>query len=325
MHYKKINSEYFYTILDRLTRFEPAKVKFERVLGDILNKFYLEKRSDLSIEEKINVVNEIIDFSCEKEMSKNSSYINSILLKLEEKYFDFDELSYQYLSSRFNFDKLLNEIDDYSKMTKNVLWLKKVFDNEISFENLDDFRQKENLLYPIEKIILCEGQTEITLLETIFNLYNVDFNKKGIYVIPAGGKNQVARKYYSMIEYTKIPIIVLLDKDAKEITELIYSKLRQKDTIYLIKSGEFEDLIPKNILQKTINLIHQNEYSCNFDDFKDDKSMVENLENIYRKYGFGEFKKARFALQLKEYIKNNVTQNDFLNSEIPEIVGSLHI
>ena len=67
MHYKKINSEYFYTILDRLTRFEPAKVKFERVLGDILNKFYLEKKSDLSIEEKINIVNEIIDFSCEKE------------------------------------------------------------------------------------------------------------------------------------------------------------------------------------------------------------------------------------------------------------------
>ena len=85
-------------------------------------------------------------------------------------------------------------------------------------------------------------------------------------------------------------------------------------------SGEFEDLIPKNILQNAINLAHSCDYNCIFDDFKDDVSMVLNLENIYKKYGFGEFKKAKFALILKEYIEKYCTKGDFSGSEITKIV-----
>ena len=65
-------------------------------------------------------------------------------------------------------------------------------------------------------------------------------------------------------------------------------QIRPNDKIYLINSGEFEDLIPKNILQKTINSVHCNDLNCIFDDFNDELSMVDNLENIYKKYGFGE-------------------------------------
>ena len=45
--------------------------------------------------------------------------------------------------------------------------------------------------------------------------------------------------------------------------------------------------------------------------------------NIYKKYGFGEFKKAKFAAQLKEYIESNCTKEDFKNSEIIEIINAL--
>ena len=51
--------------------------------------------------------------------------------------------------------------------------------------------------------------------------------------------------------------------------------------------------------------------------------MVKNLENIYKKYGFGEFKKAKFAQELKEYIENNTTKDDFYDSEISDIVKAL--
>ena len=127
-----------------------------------------------------------------------------------------------------------------------------------------------------------------------------------------------------MLEYTKIPFFILLDKDAQATSELIKPKLRAKDELYLINCGEFEDIIPKNILQKTINYVHCNEYNCIFDDFLDDCSMVENLENIYKKYGFGEFKKAKFAQNLKEYIEKNCTNSDFINSEIVEIINALN-
>ena len=48
--------------------------------------------------------------------------------------------------------------------------------------------------------------------------------------------------------------------------------------------------------------------------------MVHNLENIYKKYGFGEFKKAEFARELKFYIENNCSSDDFSTSEIVEII-----
>ena len=239
---------------------------------------------------------------------------------MEDKCFNFNSESYQYLSARINLSAMINEIQNYDNLAKNVIWLKKISDEK---KDIYQLRKEYSLIYPIEKIILCEGQTEYTLLDTIFKLFNIDINKLGYIPIAAGGKNQVARKYYKMQEYTKTPFFILLDKDAYSIKELIEPKLRKCDTLYLLKCGEFEDLIPKIILQKTINYIHKNEYNCIFDDFSDDNSMVENLEFIYKKYGFGEFKKAKFALELKEYIENNCTKEDFTSSEIVEIIKIL--
>ena len=38
MKFKQIPAEYFITILDRLTRFEPAYKRYNRVFDDIINK-----------------------------------------------------------------------------------------------------------------------------------------------------------------------------------------------------------------------------------------------------------------------------------------------
>ena len=318
MKFKKIPKEYFPTILDRLSRFEPANIRYKRVFDDIINKFSIsEKLKNLTLEDEIALVVEIFNSSV---IENNDYYINDILRKLEDKCFNFNSESYQYLSARINLSAMINEIQNYDNLAKNVIWLKKISDEK---KDIYQLRKEYSLIYPIEKIILCEGQTEYTLLDTIFKLFNIDINKLGYIPIAAGGKNQVARKYYKMQEYTKTPFFILLDKDAYSIKELIEPKLRKCDTLYLLKCGEFEDLIPKIILQKTINYIHKNEYNCIFDDFSDDNSMVENLEFIYKKYGFGEFKKAKFALELKEYIENNCTKEDFTSSEIVEIIKIL--
>lgn len=319
MKFKQIEREYFVTILDRLTRFEPAYKRYNRVLDDIINKYSLHiyKAKDLSIEEKISLANEIINSSITQ---NNDFYINDVLIELEDKYFIFNKESYQYLSARFNIQGMINEIKDFDNLAKNVVWLKEISKNKTDIFKL---REKKSLLYPIEKVILCEGQTEYTLIDTIFKLFNIDLEKLGYITIAAGGKNQVARKYYEMLEYTKLPFFILLDKDAITIKDVISPKLRQKDKLYLINSGEFEDLIPKNILKNAINSAHSCDFNCIFDDFLNDDSMVHNLENIYKKYGFGEFKKAKFALILKEYIQNNCTKSDFENSEIIEIIDTL--
>ncbi len=319
MKFKKIPKEYYTRILDILTRFEPACIRYKRVFDDIINKFSLDdKIKNLSDNQKLYLVEEIFNNSFNS--NDFDSYLHNLLFELEDKYFFYNEESYQYLSIRLNLSQMIKEVEISNKTPKNVIWLKEVYKNR---EDITKLRQNKGLGYPIEKIILCEGQTEFVLLETIFKLYNIDFNKLGCRIIPAGGKNQVARKYYSMIEYTKLPFFILLDKDAYQTAQLIAPKLRSTDKLYLIQSGEFEDLIPSLILYKTINYIHKNEQNCAIEDFLINGSMVESLENIYRKYGYGEFKKAQFALWLKEYIDKFCTKEDFLSSEIVKIILQL--
>ncbi len=316
MKYKKIPNEYYIKILDKLTRFEPAFIRYKCVFDDIINKFSLEdKTKNLTLVEQMDIVKEI--FNSSLKTSEFDPWVNNLLLSLEDKYFFSNEESYQYLSIRLNIFQMVNEIKIDKKTPKNVIWLKEITKNR---NNIEKLRENKALGYPIEKIILCEGQTEFVLLDSIFKLFNIDLDKLGFMIIPAGGKNQVARKYYSMIEYTKLPFFVLLDKDAGATRELIEPKLRKNDRIYLIKSGEFEDLIPKNILLKTINYVHKNDENCCIEDFSAENSMVFNLNNIFRKYGFGEFKKARFAAWLKDYITNFCTKSDFLDSEILNII-----
>lgn len=315
--FKTIPDDYYITILDRLTRFEPACVRYERVFNDLISKFCLDKiQKDISIWDKITLTEELLDFNLG---SNSDNSISSILTDLEGKYFEFNEVSYQYLSARLNYSGMLEKINFNSTLPKNLLWLKEINPKA----SLVKQRDEKSLLYPIEKIILCEGQTEFVLLKTLFNILGYNLDNNGVLVLQAGGKNQVARKYYKMIDYVKTPFFVLLDKDGEQIKSLIERKLRKIDKIYLIQNGEFEDIIPINILLNTINSTFEFQNQCVYDDFFEYNSMVKNLENIYKKYGFGEFKKAQFAQNLNNYLLNNVSAQMLLDSEIVNILNAL--
>ena len=105
-----------------------------------------------------------------------------------------------------------------------------------------------------------------------------------------------------MIEEIKIPVFILLDNDADEICELIKPKLRKIDSLYKIKSGEFEDILPKNLIKNALNFHFSQNLLSNGDDFEESNHTVENLNNCYKNNGWGEFKKADFAKIVREYI-----------------------
>ena len=81
MKFKRIPREYFTTILDRLSRFEPAYIRYSRVFEDIINKFYLDNKSrNLDLKTKIKIVEEIFNSSL---ISYNNDFkINSVLFKI---------------------------------------------------------------------------------------------------------------------------------------------------------------------------------------------------------------------------------------------------
>jgi len=320
MKFKLIPSDYTSYICDKISRFKPAKIRFKTLFDDILNKFYLESDlSSLDDVERSNIAVKILNESFKK--SEDDIKFKTLFLELEKKYFRTDINSALYLSYDIPYCSIIGSIQDDNKLPKNTLWLKNLLNNN-SFD-IYKLRNDLSLLYPLDGIILCEGQTEYTLLADILKLFNIDLNKIGYLVYPAGGKNQVARKYYELVEYLKLSIFILLDSDAVQVQKLIETKLRKTDKLYLIQSGEFEDLIPDELLLKTINFIHKNDYNCTKEDFNYDMPKSHILENIYKKYGYGEFKKAQFSKELDEYIIKNCSKADFSDSEINTIINEL--
>ena len=173
--------------------------------------------------------------------------------------------------------------------------------------------------FPVKKVLLCEGITEEILLPVFAKLCGHDFDEHGIHVISAGGKNQVVKYFYHYAECLKIPVFVLLDNDAVENREQIIPKLRQIDKIHLLKSGEFEDLLPKSLIIKTLNYLTENISVAPIEGLEEAESTVEFLEEFFRHRGLHEFKKADFALAVKE----NISNIDDVSEEIKEIIKEL--
>ena len=118
-----------------------------------------------------------------------------------------------------------------------------------------------------------------------------DFYAEGIQIIAAGGKNQVVKMYYKLSQEVKLPIFVLLDKDAEDNIRQIEPRLREHNRIHLVSCGEFEDLLPKSLIVKTVNSHFENFLSITEDDLQEDIPTAKILENIFKTKGLHEFKK----------------------------------
>ena len=163
------------------------------------------------------------------------------------------------------------------------------------------------------------GITEEILLPRFAKICGYDFDKNGIYIVSAGGKNQVVKYFYNFADCLKIPIFVLLDNDAKDNLKQIQPKLRPIDKVHLLKSGEFEDLLPNNLIIKTLNYATKNISIAPIEEIEKYGSKVEFLEEFFKHRGLHEFKKSEFAQEVKTNIQN---MNDISN-EIKEIIEEI--
>lgn len=316
--------------LDRLTRFKYTEDKYLRVFKDIIasnliQPKYKKKELDLlDYQTLTNLAEEIINFSldCRAGLpSRRYGIINQKLLEYEKSVFKFDK----------NVEKLLNNKIDYNAALEflegdlpcNLKWLKSLAQNggiaipPYEDENQIENREKFALKFPIEKVILVEGITEEILLPKFAKLCGCDFDKKGINLISAGGKNQVVKIFYQFSDILKLPIFVLLDSDAKENYEEIKPKLRKNDKVYILQNGEFEDILPLNLIKKTLNKMLKNFSSVSIDDLRKNIPMTKILHEILKEKGL-EFKKAEFAALISENISD-------LKDVSPEIQSIVHL
>lgn len=308
--------------LDRLTRFKHPEVKYNRVFTDLILKYLLQPRlskKDVELLEFSHIkkiIEKIWNDSVFKysDVEPNFDY-NALLLKEAVATYNLNNDTRDLLDIKININAVLSLINDYDSAPINLKRL-------IRFSKSDELlniRKKYALGFPVEKVVLCEGITEEILLPQFSKLAKFDFDKEGVKLISAGGKNKVAKLYCKMKDELKIPIFILLDADALETKTLIQDILRDKDEIYLIKNGEFEDIFSLNHIKRAINVRYKNICECTKIDLKNTHKMTKTLSEFYRVHELGDFQKADFAKELVENLKYKTD----LTPEILEIINKI--
>ena len=320
MKYKKLSKEQIIISIDRLTRFKNPKDKYLRVFSEILSSNLIEPR--LKKDDILNLDYSVIT-GYATEILNNSLYIveksssdfsiNQKLAEYENSVFFIDKTTATLLDNKIDYANIIQILPD---MPVNLRWLKMI----ASLNDIISAREKYQLKFPIREVVLVEGITEEILLPAFSKFLGFDFYEKGIHIIPAGGKNQVVKLYYELAEELKIPIFVLLDRDAEENIKQITPKLRKQDRIHLVSCGEFEDMLPKNLIVKTVNSHFKNFLEINIEEIiNNEYSTVEVLEELFKQKGLHEFKKAEFA----KLVKDNIFEKDDVSEEIIKIIKEI--
>lgn len=318
--FKKLTEQQVIISIDRLTRFKPTEEKYLRVFSDIITSNLIEphlKKNDIqnmNYEVLKDIAVKIFNSSIESETVDLS--INEKLKEYENSVFYNNEQTQILLDNKLDYTKAIPLIQ--KDAPKNLQWLKKLSQNENQIKQRND----NDLLYPIEQVVIAEGITEEILLPVFAQHCGYNFDKNGVKIIAAGGKNQVVKLYYKLREELKLPIFVLLDKDAQSNEYSINTRLRKSDKVYLLDSGEFEDLLPQELIIKTVNNEFKNFVSITKSDLEQDLPMVKILEELFKDKCLHEFKKAEFAQRVKAQIKSEKDISDELRKIIQNI--SLH-
>lgn len=326
MKYKLLTKEQILISIDRLTRFKNTKDKYLRVFSDIIISNLIDpkiKKSDIDKLDYTTLAKYVTEiFNASLGVNNTNNIINNIIKDYENSLFNNNDDTQKLLDNNINYTKAVDLIDDKSPV--NLKWLKELvqISNTTSI-NIDEelrlARQNKLLKHPIEEIILVEGITEEILLPAFSKFLGYDFYQNGIQIIPAGGKNQVVKMYYKLSQELKVPIFILLDKDAEENIRQITPRLRNIDKIHLVSCGEFEDLLPKSLIIKTVNSHFKNFISIKEEDLLSEIPTAKILEEFFKQKGLHEFKKAEFA----KLVRENISNNDDISPEIKEIIKEL--
>ena len=319
---KPLTKEQLIISIDRLTRFKDTETKYLRVFKDILTsnllfpKFKKAELDKLNYSELKNFAEYIINFSLEQlGYSTESDFsINEYLYEYENSVFKLDENTQILLQNKINYSAFVNLLKEENN-PQNLRWLKAISEKQ----NIEQARKEKGLKFPVEEVLIVEGATEETLLPEFAKKCGYDFDKEGIYILSAGGKNQVVKLYYALVEKLKLPIFVLLDKDAAQNREYILTKLRDSDKVHLLERGEFEDLLPIELVERTLEYELNNISIIEQEMITTEESMVKNVEEVFKTRGMHEFKKVEFA----QMVKRNILTDADISPEIRTIVEEI--
>ncbi len=309
---KKLTKEQLIISADRLTRFKEPESKYVRVFRDIIlnniiePKFKKSKIDTMDYEMLKCCAQNAINYSLPE--SDGDFLINQRLFDYETAVFNLNSDTMKLLKNKINYKALIKLLP--TGIPDNLKWLKTLSDN---------IPDDKSFGFPVKKIILCEGITEEILLPVFAKICGYNFKNNGIHIVSAGGKNQVVKYFYNFTYNLKIPVFILLDNDAKDNLDKIKPKLREFDKLHILRSGEFEDLLPNSLISKTLNYATKNISFAPVEGLEKYTSKAKFLEEFFKHRGLHEFKKSEFA----NLVKQNINEESDVSEEIKDIIKEL--
>lgn len=175
----------------------------------------------------------------------------------------------------------------------------------------------------IKLIILVEGITEKILLPVFSRLAGLDFYSNGIKLISSGGKNRILRLYKKLSQEVDVPVFMIFDSDAERLINSNIDILRPSDDAYVLPKGEFEDILPDELIFRALNDHYRLIGGLNYSDVAGKSHKAQVLTDLYRTKGFGDFKKSEFASILAGYIDGESDLSEELNDLISVIKANI--
>lgn len=332
LKYKLLTKDELIINLDRLSRFKLPEYSFNRVFTEIIikclisPKYSKEDINELDSDYIVYLIETIWNDSVNKlyksDNVKNYSF-KALRLIIKHTFKNLNNRTKTFLKAKLNISPILQNLE-YESAPFNLKFLIRTDsefknENDITIENMESLCRKYGFYYPIKKLIIVEGITEEILLPVFANRIHYDFNKYGIYVLGAGGKSKSPSLYLKLKEKLNIPVILLFDDDAKEICTTLSDILLKKDKYIIIENGEFEDILSKNTIKRTLNSEYEPATPIVAEDLRKYDRMCLNIENFYRTRHLGEFKKSKFA----KLIAQNIKYETDITKEIKEILSKI--
>lgn len=171
-------------------------------------------------------------------------------------------------------------------------------------------------------LLIVEGQTEALLIPYLTRSLGLDLDNVAVLVAPVGGAKQAARRYLDLRDLVDISIVVVLDNDAAEESQLVMDMLRPCDRLHVLSSGEIEDVFDKAVVIELLNRYLQplkDTAPITLSELEGKERRTVILNRLWRERGLGDFDKVGFA---KSIVDGGI-KADQIPSEIKAIANLL--
>ncbi len=134
--------------------------------------------------------------------------------------------------------------------------------------------------------LIVEGQTELHAYPWLFTMAGMNHRELGVSIVPANCSNEsTIRSLLKVLECYRIPVVVVLDKDAEKQAANLRRSINARGyqnlkSVFCLNEGQFERYIPLDLAVDLINKRHPEGLSITISDICPEKNREAEFQRV---------------------------------------------